>query len=358
MNKLKKYIWIYLITSLVITQWSCSKSSSPDPIAPVQPPAAITTFTNPIMNGADPSVFKKDSIYYYLQTVGNSIRLWKTTAMSKLASSVPQTVFTPQQGAANSSNIWAPEIYFLDGKWYIYYTAGNGTDTGQRTWVLENSSTDPTSGTWIDKGRIYNPNADYWAIDGTILEVNNNRYFIWCGRPDITNKDLTQQIYISKMTNPWTLEGPVTRLTAPQYNWEKQGFGVNEAPSVLKNRVNDVFLVYSASYCGTDDYSLGMLKAAAGADPMLTASWTKFAEPVFTKKPQNLAYGPGHNSFFKSPDNTENWIIYHANSAGNQGCEEKRNVRIQKFIFSSDGTPILGEPVAIGLQINKPSGDK
>jgi len=46
------------------------------------------------------------------------------------------------------------------------------------------------------------------------------------------------------------------------------------------------------------------------------------------------------------------------NSAGNQGCAEKRNVRMQKFIFSSDGIPILGEPVAIGLQINKPSGDK
>ena len=358
MNMLKKYPWICLTALLVITQWNCSKSSRPEPVAPVQAPAAITTFTNPMMSGADPSVYKKDSIYYYLQTDGNSIRLWKTTAMSKLASVIPKTVFTPQQNAENSRNIWAPEIYFLDGKWYIYYTAGNGRDSSQRTWVLENSSADPTSDTWIDKGRIYNPNADYWAIDGTILEIDNNRYFVWCGRPDVTNTDLTQQIYISKMTNPWTLEGSVTRLTAPQYNWEKQGFGVNEAPSILKNEVNDIFLVYSASYCGTDDYALGMLKAAAGADPMLEANWIKFTEPVFTKKPQNLAYGPGHNSFFKSPDDTENWIIYHANSAENQGCADKRNVRMQKFTFGSDGIPNLGEPVAIGLQITKPSGEK
>ncbi len=224
--------------------------------------------------------------------------------MSKLAKSVPQTVFTPQPNAANSRNIWAPEIYFLDGKWYIYYTAGDGTDISQRIWVLENSNADPTTGTWIDKGRIYNRNADFWAIDGTILEINNNRYFVWCGRPDLSNTDLTQQIYISKMLNPWTLADSVTRLTAPQYSWEKYGFGVNEAPSILKNKVNDVFLVYSASYCGTDDYSLGMLKKAAGTDPMQAANWIKFSEPVFSKKPQSHAYGPGHNSFFKSPDDT------------------------------------------------------
>ena len=354
MNKLKKHRWIYLITFMVISQWSCSKSSNP--VTPVEPPATATTFTNPIRTGADPYVYKKDSNYYYLQTDGNSIRLWKTTGMSKLASAVPQTVFTPQQGAANSRNIWAPEIYFLDEKWYIYYTAGNGTDLSQRIWVLENSSADPTSGTWVDKGIISNEN--YWAIDGTVLEVNNNRYFIWSGRPRADNTDPTQDIYISRMRNPLALGNAVARITTPDYSWEKHGFGVNEAPSILKNKANDIFLVYSASYCGTDDYALGMLKAAAGADPLEAASWIKFAEPVFSKKPQNLAYGPGHNSFFKSPDDTENWIIYHANSSENQGCADKRNVRMQKFTFSPDGTPVFGEPVATGLKIERPSGDK
>ena len=334
---------------------SCGKSDGPGKIDP--PPPPVTTFINPIINGADPFVYLKDGNYYYLQTVGNSIRLWKTTAMSKLNDALPQTVFNPVPGSQNSSNVWAPEIYFLDGKWYIYYTAGNGQDLSQRTWVLENSNTDPMSGTWVEKGKLFSTNADFWAIDGTVLEYNGSRYFLWCGRPDITNTNLTQNIYIAKMTNPWTLEGAVTKLTEPEFAWEKNGFGVNEAPQILKNADSKIFMTYSASFCGTDDYALGMLTLKMGGNPLVLADWTKSPQPVFTKKPISNAFGTGHNSFFKSPDGTETWIIYHANSATNQGCADQRNVRMQKITFNADGSPNLGEPVATGLQIKKPSGE-
>jgi len=346
-----------MLALLVSVGLSCGKSDGPAPITP-DPPATVSTFSNPVMSGADPAVYQKDGIYYYLQTNGTSINLWSTTAMSKLGSTVPKTVYTPSNGAANSRNVWAPEIFFFDGKWYIYYTAGNGSDISQRTWVLENSSADPTTGTWIDKGRLFATNADFWAIDGSVLELNGNRYFMWCGRSDVTNVNLTQSIYIAKMTNPYTLEGPATKLTEPEFNWEKNGFGVNEGPEALVSPDNKIFLIYSASYCGTDDYALGMLSLKAGGNPLAKTDWTKSDQPIFIKQPQNSAFGPGHNSFFKSPDGKENWIIYHANSATNQGCADKRNVRMQKFTFKADGSPDFGIPVATGLQIAKPSGEK
>lgn len=332
----------------------CQKNNNP-PVEPFVPPSQ-NTFTNPLINGADPWVYQKDGIYYYLHTMGNSVRLWKTDAMSKLVSAQAVTVFTPT-GQANSRNVWAPEIFFLDNKWYIYYTAGNGEDRTQRTWVLENSNADPTTGTWVDKGRIFSTDRDFWAIDGTILEHNGSRYFLWCGRPDVANIDLTQNIYIAKMTNPWTLEGTSTRLTTPQFQWERNGFGVNEAPQVFTSN-NRVFMVYSASFCGTDDYALGMMSLNQGGNPLNINDWVKRDQPVFSKKPQSGAFGPGHNSFFKSPDGKENWIIYHANSNTNQGCADQRNIRIQKFTTSTDGTPIFGEPVAVGLKIDNPSGEK
>lgn len=343
---------------LVAVVLSCGKSSNLTPITPVNPPPTVGGFTNPIMNGADPSVFQKDGVYYYLQTKGSSISLWATTAMSKLALSTPKTVFMPVSGAQNSRNVWAPELFFLDGKWYIYYTAGNGADVSQRTWVLENSSADPTTGTWVDKGRIFSANADFWAIDGSVLELNGTRFFMWCGRPDITNVNLTQHIYIAKMSNPYTLEGAATMLTEPEFNWEKHGFGVNEGPQALVSPDNKVFLIYSASYCGTDDYALGMLGLKAGGNPLVQADWTKSGQPVFSKQPQGNAFGPGHNSFFKSPDAKEHWIIYHANSASNQGCADRRNIRMQKFLYKADGSPDFGQPIATGLKINTPSGEK
>src|SRR4029079_7651624 len=107
----------------------------------------------------------------------------------------------------------------------------------------------------------------------------------------------------------------------------------------------------------TDDYALGMLTLADGADPLVAANWTKSATPVFTKNPSNSACVPGHNSFFKSVDGTEDWILYHANSSAGQGCGDTRNPRIQKFTWNADGTPNFGEPVKINVAINKPSGE-
>jgi GH43 family beta-xylosidase len=345
-------IWLAFLISVNL---SCGKSDNP-PIDTTLPPVA-NTFSNPVMNGADPSVFQKDGVYYYLQTTGSSINLWSTTSMSKLASAVPKTVFTPVQGAANSRNVWAPELYFFDGKWYIYYTAGNGDDVTQRTWVLENSSADPTTGTWVDKGRIFSPSADFWAIDGSILEVGGNRYFVWCGRPGAATGELTQNIYIAKMTNPYTLEGTATKLAEPEFAWERNGFAVNEGPQPLISPDNKVFLVYSASYCATDDYSLGLLSLKAGGNPLLKADWSKSGSPVFTRQDANNAFGPGHNSFFKSLDGKESWIIYHANSAAGQGCADRRSIRMQKFSYKADGSPDFGIPVATGLQIVRPSGE-
>ncbi|WP_256014411.1 glycoside hydrolase family 43 protein [Desertivirga xinjiangensis] len=331
---------------------NCGKqSSAPEVIQPVN------TFTNPLVQGSDPWVYQKNGTYYYLQTEGNSIRLRKTTSMSQLASSVSTTIYQPVPGNPNSRNIWAPEMFFLDNKWYIYYTAGDGTDLSQRTWVLENANADPITGTWTDKGRLSNSNANFWAIDGTIMEYNNNRYFIWSGRPDVSNVNLTQNLYISKMTNPWTLEGPATLISRPDLTWERNGFGVNEAPEVLVNPGNTYFITYSASYCGTDDYALGLLTLKEGGNPVTSTDWTKHPNPVFIKKPSVNAYGPGHNSFFKSKDGTEHWMIYHANSNSGEGCGDKRNIRMQKITFNPDGFPNFGEPVATGLQINKPSGE-
>lgn len=352
----KKITIFFAVILISVTTITCSKKEPINTVTP--PPAIVNSFTNPLITGADPSVYQKDGNYYYTQTTGGNVRIWKTKTLSDLVSAIPQTVFTPNSGAQNSQNVWAPELFYLENKWYIYYTAGNGTDESQRTWVLENSNPDPMLGTWVDKGKLSNDNANFWAIDGTVMQYNNNLYFIWCGRPYLGGAiDLTQNIYISKMKSPTQLEGPVTRLTTPEFNWEKNGFAVNEGPEVYKNPENKYYLVYSGSYCGTDDYALGQLSLKTGGNPLTLADWTKSPQPIFSKSPNNNAFGPGHNSFFKSPDGTEDWIIYHANSFSNQGCADKRNIRMQKFTLNADGSPKLGEPVALGLRLAKPSGE-
>lgn len=353
--QLKKYSAHLLLVAAVMVLPFCKKENNPAPTPPAPPPPATNVFTNPVVNGADPWVFKKDGFYYYSHTLGNRVAIWKTNALTKLGLVTSTEIYRPAAGAPNSSNVWAPEIHFLDNKWYVYYTAGTGADATQRTWVLENSNADPTSGTWTDKGRIYSSDADFWAIDGTVLEYNGSNYFIWSGRPNLAVQN--QQIYIAKMTNPWTLQSPTVVLTKPELPWEVSGGPVNEGPEILKNSAGKTFLTYSASGCWTDDYSLGMLTLKDGGNPLTATDWTKATQPVFVKQPQNSAYGPGHNAFFKSPDGKEDWIIYHANSNSGDGCADKRNVRIQQFTWNTDGSPNFGTPVKINTSIQKPSGE-
>ncbi|MES2733727.1 MAG: glycoside hydrolase family 43 protein [Bacteroidota bacterium] len=354
---MKKHFPLLCLLWLASVIVGCRTNTATPTAVPPTPVVSTTTFTNPLMNsGADPWVIKKDGVYYYCHTLGDKIGLWKTTAMSQLGKATSKVVWLPPTTGGNSHNLWAPELHFIDGKWYIYYTAGSSPDLGtQRTWVLENASADPLTGTWTDKGQIFLPTANYWAIDGTILQLNNANYFIWSGY--VKPSDITQRIYIAKMSNPWTLADKRAQLSYPQYSWETIGDpqpDVNEGPEILKKN-GKVFLVYSASGCWTDDYALGMLTMSDSSDPMDSTAWKKSSLPVFSKS--SGAYGPGHNGFFQSPDGTEDWIIYHANPQAGQGCGGARSPRIQKFAWNADGTPNFGQPIATSIPIAKPSGE-
>jgi len=350
-----------LYIGLLVFLLACEDRGAGPYLAVPKPPEANgpATFKNPLLNSApDPWVAQRGDFYYFLQTHGNRIEIRKTAKVTELATATSTEVFRAPGAGRNSRDVWAPEMFYIQGKWYIYYTASDGQDVNHRMFVLENANDDPTTKNWVDKGQLITRPENLWAIDGSILEYKNELYFIFSGRPGAASGNLTQNIYISKMSNPYTLTGETVMISTPEHNWEKRGFGVNEGPEILKNAADDVFLIYSASYCGTDDYALGMLSLTKDADPLVSASWVKKENAVFSKVP--TAYGAGHNGFFKSKDGKEDWIIYHANAEShpnNSGCGNSRSTRIQKFTWNDDGTPNFGRPVALGESIDVPSGE-
>jgi GH43 family beta-xylosidase len=227
---------------------------------------AIATFTNPLLpSGADPYSFYKDGHYYYTHTTGNNIVLWKTKNLADLKNADKKIIWTPPTGTNYSKEIWAPEIHFINGKWYAYFAADNGNNNNHRMYVLENVSADPMQGDWIFKGKIADP-SDKWAIDGDVFIHRKQLYMIWSGWE--ADKNGQQNIYIAKMKNPWTIEGSRVQISSPAFEWEKFGdlhdannpphVNVNEGPQLLRNG-NQLFIVYSASGCWTDDYALGLL---------------------------------------------------------------------------------------------------
>ena len=348
----------YLIVCLTfITLFSdCKKKDKP---VVLPPPVPANTFTNPVLSsGPDPWIVQQGSSYYYTHTLGNRIALWKTSKVTQVRNATPVTIWNAPSAGANSQNVWAPEIHFINNKWYAYYTAGSSPNLAtQRSFVLENAGADPQAGTWVDKGKIADAAADFFSIDGTVFQYNSNLYFLWSGHASAS--DNTQRIYIARMSDPWTLATSRSLISSPQYSWESIGSppAVNEGPEIIKNAAGKVFLVFSASGCWTDDYALGILTLRDGGNPMTAADWTKTVSPVFTKNVAASVYGPGHNGFFKSADGTEDWFIYHANPTSGLGCGDLRSPRIQRFNWNSDGSPNFGTAVSTSTNIVKPSGE-
>lgn len=138
-------------------------------------------FSNPVLeSGPDPFVYQHtDGFYYCMVTRGSRLSLWKAKSFTDLASSEAKDIWFPPETGPNSSNIWAPEIHFIKGSWYIYYTAcdkSNQGDQSRYVFVLRNTSQDPLAGTWEDLGKI---DTEYPGIDGDVFEYKGNYYFLY-----------------------------------------------------------------------------------------------------------------------------------------------------------------------------------
>ena len=337
---------------------SCAAQSSPQtrPSAEGQP-----SFRNPLLqSGPDPWVIYREGFYYEMNSNGRNLVIRKSRDITDLRNAETKVVWRPPPSGPYSHEIWAPELHFIRGKWYIYFAADEGANETHRIWVIENRFSDPLSGDWEFKGQLTD-RSNKWAIDASVFEEGGRLYGLWSGWKG--NKNGKQNIYIAELENPWTITGKRVKLSSPRFRWEKFGsespprVAVNEGPEILKHD-GRLFLIYSASGCWTDHYALGMLTAEADSNLLKPRSWKKSREPVFSGDPEAHAYGPGHNGFFKSPDGTQDWIIYHANPEAGEGCKDHRSPRIQPFTWNSDGSPHFGKPISLDEPIGKPSDER
>ena len=110
--------------------------------------SAASTYPNPlILQRADPHVYlHTDGWYYFMGTVPEYDRLELRRARSivDLAIAEPKVIWRKHDTGAMGAHIWAPEIHHIDGKWYIYFTAGEAEKIWNiRPYVLENAAANP-----------------------------------------------------------------------------------------------------------------------------------------------------------------------------------------------------------------------
>ncbi|ACU35806.1 family 43 glycosylhydrolase [Actinosynnema mirum] len=315
---------------------------------------ALPTRSPLVEQRADPFVTPPtDGMYYLTGSVPeyDRIVIRGASTLDGLTTARERTIWRRPTSGKLGGYIWAPELHRIDGKWYVYFAAGDSDEPFRiRTYVLESANADPRADGWVLRGQVTTA-WDTFTLDATTFEHRGKRYFLWAqSEPGIaTNSNL----YIAEMASPLALKSAPVRIAVPTLSWEIQGFKVNEGAAVLI-RNGRVFVTYSAS--ATDSrYCMGLLTADENANLLDARSWTKSQTPIFTTNTETGQYGPGHNSF-TTVDGAD-VMVYHARDyrdiTGDPLFDPNRHARVQRVHWNDDGTPSFGVPVGKGGPISR-----
>ena len=326
---------------------------------------AVSEYNNPfIVNRADPYIVKgPDGFYYFTASYPmfgpddksgyDRVVLRRSETLEGLADAEEVTIWDEEDSEKCHCFVWAPEMHYIGGKWYVFMSASRLPDF---VWeiqcnVLMCEGQDPINDKWVEMGVVQPlPEDDFsfkwFSLDMTYFECKGNHYLIWAQKDPIGISTLYMASIDEK--EPWKLTSMPMELTRPEYDWEKVRFAVNEGPSVLKAN-GKVFVCFSAAGTGVE-YCVGVISADEDANLLDKSSWTKSDKPLLTSDDLYQEYGPGHNSF-TTDENGDFVFVYHARS---QECfEEKcgytgdplfdpcRHARLRKVLWASDGMPIL-----------------
>ena len=300
-----------------------------------------------IQKRADPYVYKHtDGTYYFTASLPDydGIALRKADKLFNLKDAPEKMIWKKHDKGIMSFHVWAPELHFIFGKWYIYFAAGDVDDIWAiRPYVLECLGDDPFNDEWIEKGMMQCSDEDpfsfrAFSLDATVLENHGEYYFIWAEKVGVGKQ--ISNLYIAKMESATKLSTVQVLLTTPDYDWERVGFWVNEGPAFIKND-GKIYMTYSASETGVA-YCIGMLSADENDDLLDPKSWEKRRMPVLKTSEELKIYGPGHNSFTVN-DEGEPVMIYHARTeaeiVGNPLYNPNRHAMVMKVKWNESGEP-------------------
>jgi GH43 family beta-xylosidase len=283
--------------------------------------------------GQDPWIIRVDDQLLLVQSTSNNRRLAVRSFrdLEHLAEFHETVIWSPSgprtTTADHTHQLWAPELHRIDGRWYVYFAASDGGIRSRRMYVLE--SAEPL-GPYREAGRVFDPRHDLWSIDLTVFLHEGELYGVWSSWEE-ERLGAFQNLYIARMSNPWTLATERRMISRPTHGWEMTVAPINEGPQVLRNAsANKLFIVYSADASWTHAYKMGVLEWNGGdvTDP---ASWAKLPWPIFT--------GGGHACFVDTPAGP--MTVYGTKTTDDPGWAD-REIRVTPYTWDELGYPLIG----------------
>jgi GH43 family beta-xylosidase len=275
------------------------------------------TYTNPVYDGylGDPFVLKHNGEYYAYGTVPAD------RAVPVLHSR--DLVNWRRLGDAltlrdtNFEALWAPEVAYAGGTFYMYYSAGGAEGEGHR---LRVATAARPEGPFEDSGVVLTPDEPF-SIDPHPFRDEDGQWHLYYCR-DFLDPDsrVGTGIVADRLLDMTRLAGERRTVVRPHADWQlyerqRRWYGrvwdwyTVEGPFVRKHG-GRYYCFYSGGAWKEPNYGVSYVVAEHPLGPFVPAARTD--EPALLSTRPERAVGPGHASVVRAPDNLHDYIVYHA----------------------------------------------
>ena len=298
----------------------------------------------------DPAAIEaRDGSGYYVYATGHGVVIWHSKDLRNwkrigrvFERHVPAW---SEQAIPGCDGIWAPDIQYMDGRYYLYYSVSTFGSQRSVIGLAVNQTLDPANPSyrWEDRGLVLESRperSDYNAIDPAMFADDDGKAYLYWGSYWTGIKG----VEINRRTGkPPSSQPPNTALARRSPRGDTPDI---EAPFVIK-RKGYYYLMASWDFCcaGTDSsykVVIGRSKKPLGPftdqdqRPMLDGGGTvMLASDVRWR-------GPGHNSFLQTRQG--DFVVHHTYDA-NQ-VRKGRILQVRPVTWNAAGWPKVGNPLS------------
>ena len=296
------------------------------------------TYTNPVYDGylGDPFVLKHNGEYYAYGTVPLGELAVPVLHSRDLVNWRPLGKALTLRGDTFEA-LWAPEVAYDSGTFYMYYSAGGQEGEGHQLRVALASH---PAGPFEDSGAVLTPD-DPFTIDAHPFRDEDGRWYLYYCRdfldPDAEGRVGTG-IVVDRLVGMTRLAGERRTVVRPHADWQlyerqREWYGrvwdwyTAEGASVRKHE-GRYYCLYSGGAWREPNYGVSYVVADHPTGPFAAEAGAE--GPTILRTRPGRVVGPGHASVVLAPDNAREYLVYHAWDQGHTS----RQMRIDPLSWS------------------------
>lgn len=238
---------------------------------------------------ADPFILLHEGTYYAYGTHSdNGIEVYTS---DDLLTWTLRGLALDKRDAWGDHWFWAPEVYALNGRFYMYYSAEEHISV---------AVADHPAGPFRQTEKAPMLTGEK-SIDHSLFIDDDGTPYLFFVRFNDGNNVWMAELEKDFVTLKKETFRPVIHVSQP---WEEVWPRVNEGPFVLKHK-GLYYLTYSANSYESPLYGIGCATASS-----LKGKWTKYPENPLLQRPEGL-WGTGHHALFTDKQGDLR-IVFHA----------------------------------------------